>query len=348
MLHRILRYSKMFMAKHGISRSSVDDDIETVFWTSADLDNALFEYEERGSKPRRRETVPEGPTQCYEPIDEMTEHPVQEQHAKWLYKKFDLTGAIDCPITDKFRNLLDGAMKPLLEHPCWQPFRHAVTAAAEANRIDNIVSLGLCTVFGADFALQIGKNGNEQVVYDFIAELALLFAAREIIESHYRARILASPELTQGRPPSAPEQDEHIRIVFQDPLFRLANLRLLQALGGIVVWPNHAHRFIKESTFLFAKHVPRDVIWDIALRGPLPAMYFGGNISDTRGGAMAEAYFEGNFDEMEGIRCVSEEFLTSRDSLALDGMHGLLNNQSLYWRKKSDDGAVMSGRTGAG
>lgn len=336
MLHRILRFSKMLLAKQGITGCPVDDDIETVFWTSEDLDNARFFYEERGFKPRRRETFPEGPIEHYEPIDGMTEHPVQEQHAKWLYKKFNLTGAIDCPITDRFRNLLDTAMKPLLEHSHWQPFRDAVTAAAEANRIENIVCLGLCTVFGGDFALQTGRNGNEQVVYDFIAELALLLAARELVETSYRVKKVGVPEPPQGYQPGRPEQDEHIPIVFQDPLFRMADVRLLQALSGIVVWPSHAHRFIKENTFLFAKHVPWDVIWDITLRGPLPAMYLGGNISDTRAGAMAEAYFEENFDEMEEMRRVSEEFLGSRYSLALDGMHWLLNNQSLYWKRKSE------------
>ncbi|KAF1354673.1 hypothetical protein BDV97DRAFT_343732 [Delphinella strobiligena] len=336
----------MSLGQQNPARSCVSSNVETLFWTNEDLGIARDEYEERGFQPRPRMILPEGPIMHYA-VDEEYDLPIQAHHAQWLYQTLKLTGTSNCPISDEFRNLLNRGMKHLLELPHWQPFRDAVTAAAEANKIDNIVCLGLYTVFGSDLPSQTGLYGNEQDVYDFIAEVGMLFAAREMIETCYRLKKSAAAGLSNGSTLVTPEQDEHIPMVFQDPQFRMADVRLLQALGGNVVQHDHAQRFMTESTFLFAQGLPWDVIWDITLRGPLPAIYLGGDIGLTQAGAMAEAYVEGNIDEVAEIRRISEEFLDSRDSFALGGLYlRTLSNQSLYWRRRATDEDMLA-KTGA-
>ena len=269
----------------------------------------------RGTKRSREMYDPDTATHYNTSRDIMPYSSIKDEEIAivrdWMKTRLGLTGAPDCPITRSFHTVLYIATQAYATG-VWPGIREAIQHVADLASVDNIVSLGLGSFY---FAYDIESAMN------FICELAVIMAIRDLIRGARMKKKLALD----------------IPIVFQDPAFCNADVRLLKNLGQ-VVRNNHAIKSISPSSVVIGVHLPCDFVWDKLLRNTDPAVYIGNNVDCCNSRALRMGQVRDDQKEIAEIQASLRRFNDGHDSspvlaMAQDWDKSFFSGQHIYWRK---------------
>lgn len=186
-------------------------------------------------------------------------------------------------------------------------------------------------------------EANKDQAQEFIRELGALLAIRDLVGKARQRNSLPSNNAYASL-----EDEEPIQIIFQDPRIRPEDTRLLESLGGVIMRDDKALGHISENTLLFAVSLPWKCIRDEMFRGPHPAIYVGGDILWSSRQAMAEAFVQGEEDQLQNIHRLSSSFGNSQESFSLQELDSeTFFCQYIYW-KTSDQLASTKERSTKG
>ena len=230
----------------------------------------------------------------------------------WMKTCLGLTGGPDCPITPSFHTALHLATQAYQTGE-WPGIREALSHVPDLASVDNIVSFGICTFY-------LARDVHDAM--NFICELAVIMFIRDMIREARMKKRLALD----------------IPIVFQDPLFCNADVRLLKSLGGQVVRNNYAIKSVSPSSVVIGVHLPCDFVWDMFLRKTDPAIYIGNNVDDCNSRALRAASIKDGQKAVAEIRASLRRVNEGHDSspvlaMGQDRDKGFHSEQFIYWRK---------------
>ena len=273
------------------------------FAVEHDLISARSERIARHHQTRTKGVLRRGPVHYIDPktLDQTRTH-LETKRAAMLLKQYNLTGVGETAISTTLLIKLMVTKKSYLNDATWQPFRNQIEQALDVAKPDNIVCLGLGSLFAAV---------DEKGVHDFIHELALVMAIRDLVAQSRRRH--------QGI--WVPIQE--IPLVFQEPRLRPADIRLLQHYGGKVCAGNDGIKLVKKSTLVFAKGMRWDMGWDLLLRNTKPAALVGTNVECIFGKAMAAAFVDDDAAEMSYVDRVGTALLDNYGNVVMQ--RGVLN-----------------------